>query len=184
MGYFYSPTTKGFYHSDLHADMPDDAMPITDAEHEALLSAQDAGAAIGNGEGGLPVASVPVPDLGTLKTNLTTRIDADAEAARLQFVTAGAGQAMTYQAKAAEATACLADASPSPASYPLLAAEVGITAETLSEVAGVVNAAYQQWLTIGAAIEAARLGGKKAVTDASDPAAVQAAFDAVTFPSA
>lgn len=119
--------------------------------------------------------SAPPIDLGAVKSFFLAKIDADAETARLAHITGGAGQAMTYSQKAAEAKACLADAEPDAATYPLLAAEVGITAPTLGEVAQVVAAAHAGWTIIGAQIEAARLGAKAAVSAATDAATAEAA---------
>ena len=56
-------------------------------------------------------------------------VDAGAEAERGKYITSGAGQAMTYQQKAAEAKAFTEAETPDEADYPMLAAEVGITAE-------------------------------------------------------
>lgn len=133
---------------------------------------------------GKPVAPYEPPpvDLGELKTRLKAQIDADAEAERRKYITPGSGQAMTYQQKAAEATAYLADTDPVPADYPLLAAEVGITGETIADVAAVVDAHYQAWRLIGAAIEQVRLGGKAAVDAAETAEDAQAAYEAVTWP--
>ena len=121
------------------------------------------------------------PDLATVKATARVRIDEAAERARLKYITPGAGQAMTYQQKAAEASAFMADGDPQPERYPLLAAEIGITASTLAGVALVVSQANAQWAIIGAGIEAARLGAKAAVDAAIDAAAVHAAAD-VIFP--
>ncbi|WPE19973.1 hypothetical protein [Shinella zoogloeoides] len=110
------------------------------------------------------------------------RIDEAAELARLKYITPGAGQAMTYQQKAAEAAACMADEDPQPELYPLLAAEVGITASTLAGVALAVSQAYAQWAVIGAAIEAARLGAKAAVDAAIDAPAVYAVAGTIVWP--
>lgn len=116
-------------------------------------------------------ASAPV-DLSGLKVALRAQIDAAAEAERGRYITPGSGQAMTYQAKAAEAARFMADAGAG--DYPLLAAEVGITGETLTEVAGVVAAAHARWLAIGARIEAARLAAKAAVDVAPDETTARA----------
>lgn len=110
-----------------------------------------------------------IVDMTALKRRLKSAIDAAAEAERLKYITGGAGQAMTYQAKTDEARRLADDQSPDPAGYPLLSAEVGITAPTLTDVGGMVMAAYQQWLQIGALIEAARLGAKQAI-DAAETA--------------
>lgn len=121
--------------------------------------------------------SPPASTLEELRTAAALRIDTDAEAARLRYITGGSGQAMTYQQKAQEAAAAILDPAPDPDTYPLLKAEIGITAPTLAEVAAVVNDAYQAWRVVGAAIEALRLGGKAAVAAASTPEAIQSATE-------
>lgn len=131
---------------------------------------------------GKTVEPYVLPPLEETKAELKARLDRAAEAERLKYITPGNGQAMTYQQKAAEASACLADPAPDPASYPLLAAEIGITGASLIDVATVINGQYQAWQIIGAAIEAARLGGKKAVAEAETAEAAQLAFDAVVWP--
>lgn len=121
--------------------------------------------------------------LDRLKAELKRWVDEKAEAERLKYITAGAGQAMTYAQKADEARLCLAANDPDPEDYPLLAAEIGITAPTLVGVAQVVAAANSQWLQIGAAIEAARLSGKKTISDAETEEEAQAAATAVVWPA-
>ncbi len=128
-------------------------------------------------------ASAPV-DLFGLKAALKVEIDVAAEVERNRYITPGAGQAMTYQHKAAEAARFAADPAPDPQAgdYPLLAAEVGITGATLGEVAGVVAAAHAQWLAIGARIEAARLAAKAAVDAAESEAQARAVTPAWPAP--
>ncbi|MCD1645232.1 hypothetical protein [Aurantimonas coralicida] len=109
------------------------------------------------------VINAHVVDLPAIKTRLKAAIDAAAEAERLKYVTAGAGQSMTYQEKAAEAARFTDDPAPDPVDYPMLAAEIGITAATLADVAAVVAANRAAWRTIGAAIEGTRLGAKAAI---------------------
>lgn len=123
----------------------------------------------------------PTP-LDERKRATKASIDEAAELARLKYITPGVGQAMTYQQKAAEAATCMVDEDPQPFRYPLLAAEVGITAPTLAGVALVVSQAYAQWAVIGAAIEAARLGAKSAVDAATDAAAVHAVAETIVWP--
>jgi hypothetical protein len=114
-------------------------------------------------------------ELAALKAALRAGIDAEAELQRLRYITAGAGQAMTYARKTAEAKAASIDPAPTGKAYPLLAASVGIDGADIAEVAAVVLAMDAQWSTIGAAIEAARLSAKKAVTEAADEASARAA---------
>lgn len=129
-------------------------------------------------DGGVIRAYAP-PGLEQIKTHLKAQVDAAAERERARYITPGAGQAMTYQAKADEARRLAGDPSPDPADYPLLSAEVGITAPDLASVGDVVLAAYQAWQGIGAAIEGARLGTKQAIDLAEDEAAARVAAEVV-----
>ncbi|EHS51480.1 hypothetical protein PDO_1871 [Rhizobium sp. PDO1-076] len=181
-GYYYSPSTGGFYHSRVNSDIPTDVVAITDTEHDALLSAQNGGAQITAGDSGLPQARVPTVDLAKLKASLTLAIDNAAEKERLKYITMGAGQAMTYQQKADEALRFIAAATPLASDYPLLSAEVGITAADIAGVAAVVNIAHKQWLVIGAKIEAVRLGAKVNITAAVDAHAAMVAFEDINWP--
>ncbi|MDR6952692.1 hypothetical protein J2X65_002051 [Ancylobacter sp. 3268] len=124
----------------------------------------------------VPPALPPV-ELAALKATLKAQVDSAAEAERLRYITAGTGQAMTYSAKADEARRLAGDAAPDAANYPLLAAEIGITASDLAGVAAVVLANYQAWLGIGAAIEMARLGAKRAIDEAGNADDARAAAD-------
>lgn len=114
-----------------------------------------------------------------LKDDLKAQIDARAEVERLRYITPGAGQAMTYAQKAEEARLCLNTTAPDAEEYPLLAAEIGITATTLIGVAQVVATANAQWLQIGAAIERARLGAKAAIDAAATVEAAKEAANVV-----
>lgn len=128
------------------------------------------------------VAAPPIPeDIDALKLDLKAQVDASAERERGRHITPGAGQAMTHQQKASEAVMLEDDPDPQPGEYPLLTAEVGITAPTLAEVGAIVRAAHGQWILLGAAIEAARLGAKKAIDEAGTPDAARAAA-AVIWP--
>jgi hypothetical protein len=91
------------------------------------------------------------------------KVNERAGRSRLGLVTDIPGQMAIYQAKEAEARAWLADAAPQLADYPLIAAEVGITAPTGSELA-------QLWLNMAhifrlaaAASERARMQALAAV---------------------
>lgn len=129
-----------------------------------------------------PFARPQLP-LAETKAQLKRAIDDAAELERLKYITPGAGQAMTYAEKATQARACLAAEAPEPENYSLLAAEIGITAETLTGVAATVAAAYDQWLTIGAMIEATRLGTKAAIDAAEDIGSAEEAAQAALWPS-
>ncbi|OEI84649.1 hypothetical protein BA060_02545 [Brucella sp. B13-0095] len=122
--------------------------------------------------------------LSDVKQALKKSVDTAAENERLKYITPGEGQAMTYQQKVDEARAFKAASDPKAADYPILSSEVGITAETLSEVADIVLAAFAQWQQIGAAIEAIRLGAKRDIDAAEDEATARAIVDAIVWPSA
>ena len=122
--------------------------------------------------------------LASAQVRLCRAIDAAAETQRQRWITPGAGQALTYLTKTDEARRAVAGGAPvEPADYPLLAAEIGITAAGLLEVAAVVLAAHQAWQVAGAAIEAARLACKAAVGTAADIATAEAAAAAVEWPA-
>ncbi|HBA6820851.1 TPA: tail fiber assembly protein [Escherichia coli] len=66
MTIYFSPSTNGFYHSDLQDDYenagtwPDDLQEITDEEYQRLLQGQTDGFIIVSGENGYPVLKEPV----------------------------------------------------------------------------------------------------------------------------
>lgn len=98
-------------------------------------------------------------DLEPIKVAAKRDIDARAEEVRALYITAGSGQALTYQAKAEEARHFIE--TDGAGQYPFLSQEVGITGETLADVADVVFNMYNQWLAIGADIERVRLKAKR-----------------------
>lgn len=171
----------GFYDS---IDSPPpgniDTIEITDDEWLMLLTSS--GYTIVDGVIVDPPPAEEIP-LAVIKAGLKARIDADAEAERLKYITAGAGQALTYMQKSDEARRYLAEETPTESDYPLLVAEVGITAENIHGVALVVSGAYAQWQQIGAAIEGSRLGAKAAIDNASNAADAQNAFDTIVWPA-
>lgn len=58
---FYSATSRGFFSSDIHANLPSDAVEITDTQWTALLTAQSAGKQIVPDANGQPIAVDPDP---------------------------------------------------------------------------------------------------------------------------
>jgi hypothetical protein len=109
-------------------------------------------------------------------------VDAQAETTRLLWITPGSGQALTYEQKRAEAERMAADPAPQPEAYPMLAAEVGITAATLPAVGALVRARAAAWTAVAAQIESLRLQAKAAVMAANNAAEARAAA-AVTWPA-
>lgn len=110
--------------------------------------------------------------LALIRQFYAARVDAEAEAFRCRFITAGSGQAITYIWKAQEATAFLADEN---ADVPFLEAEATALGMTVADLAAEVAAATAQWGQIGKAIEARRRAAKKSISDAADFAALTAA---------
>lgn len=140
----------------------------------------------------LRVWQVTPRDLDTVKAEIKARVDADAEACRLRYITPGDGMAMTYQEKFAQAQAVAAmgavaaDAmtqAEREAQFPTLSASVGIEAPTLSACADLVLARYAEFAQLSLVIERTRLQGKASISAASDGAAVVAAYEALTWPT-
>jgi hypothetical protein len=127
------------------------------------------------------------PTLAGLKRELQDQVDREAEAARLRFITGGAGQALEYQATEAEARAFLAAAAPALAAYPFLKAEVDArelaegTAPAPAAVAAEIVAQAEAWTVVGAEIKRLRRAAKLAIDAAASPQAARAAA-MVTWP--
>lgn len=180
MPYWYIAAERGFTSTPTVG-----AVEITDARHKELFDGQAQGATIVPDEDGNPVLEYAQPlSIEVLKAAYKSNVDSAAEVERLKYITPGNGQAMTYQQKVAEAQAFKAATNPKASDYPILSSEVGITAETLDEVADIVLAAFAQWQQIGALIESIRLGAKRDIDAAEDEAAARAIVDAIVWPSA
>ncbi len=122
----------------------------------------------------VPKAVVAQPELNleALRAALVKRIDAEAEAVRLRYLTAGAGQALVYASKETEARAWLVDdALPTP----FLTAEAAARNMTIAALAAEVVAMANQWTAIGAAIEGLRMGAKAQLQAAQNVATMVAA---------
>lgn len=103
------------------------------------------------------------PDLATLKADALRSIDAAAEEYRLQFLTAGSGQAMAYQQKLDEARAFVADPEIDPALVPHIIAEASATGMAPADKAAQIIATFDGWVQISAGIEGKRAAAKAAV---------------------
>lgn len=117
-------------------------------------------------------------DLAKAKRAAIAEVNAWAAAERVKHITIIPGQDMIYLAKEAEAVRWLA-ADPAPADlagFPLIAAEVGITAETPWHLAQIWAQLGQIWRGMAAQIEAVRLGVIKAVEAAGDAVGVETAL--------
>lgn len=130
--------------------------------------------------------------LDRVKTIYRNRVEEEAERIRLRYITPGAGMALTYTEKhqQAQAVEVLGEAAANAltpeqrtSQFPTLSASVGIEAPTLWGCALLVIQKYEQFAQLSGAIERARLLGKKAIVDASDQAAVLAAYEGITWPT-
>jgi len=133
-----------------------------------------------------------VPPLDEVKATLLRRLDHAAEQARQRHITTGFGQALTYREKVDQALAVLdlgeaaANALPESdaiAQFPMLAASIGIEAETLHAAATLVVSRYEAFSSLGGAIERVRLTAKRAIREATSATDAEAAYGAVTWPT-
>lgn len=121
-----------------------------------------------------------------IKAFLKARVNAEAESVRLKYITPGSGQAMTYSEKLAEARLILIsqqtadaanamDAATLQATYPMIAACVGVDGATPSTVATTVAGKWAAWAQVGAMIEKKRRAAGAAIEAATTVDAVMAA---------
>ncbi|OUR38548.1 hypothetical protein B9J96_06040 [Enterobacter roggenkampii] len=79
--YYYSPSTRGFYQSQIHKEYPADAIEIDESEYFRLIQAQQNGMEITPGAYGSPVLTEPVIDYVAQAQQVknSLRLTADAE---------------------------------------------------------------------------------------------------------
>jgi len=111
-------------------------------------------------------------DLVVLRDTAAASIDAQAELVRQSILTPGAGQAMTYQRKEAEARAWSLY---NDTATPFLSAEASARGMTIADLAAEIIELADAWVAIGAAIEGLRMGAKAAVGRAANLGAIVAA---------
>lgn len=111
-------------------------------------------------------------DLGAVANFLCAQIDAQAEAIRSRFLTAGEGQALTYLAKQQEAQALALDPQ---APAVILRAEAAALGVPVEQVATQIRTAAGTWTAAMAAIEAIRRLAKKQITEAENLSAMKLA---------
>ena len=58
---FYSPSARGFFHPEIHTDIPSDAVEITEEQHQALLLGESGGFRIEANAQGQPALVAPLP---------------------------------------------------------------------------------------------------------------------------
>ncbi|MTH61216.1 hypothetical protein [Paracoccus litorisediminis] len=116
--------------------------------------------------------------LAAVKRNGIRRVNAIAGELRKTFITDMPGQEMLYIKKEQEALAYLAAVEPIDTDYPLLCAEIGITAVDAYQVAQVYTNLGVIWIATAAQLEAARLGAVLLIETAETTGAVENAVDA------
>lgn len=125
-----------------------------------------------------PAAYVaPTRVLADVKTQAKAEINQLAGEARARFITVIPGQEMLYLEKKAEAKRWLEAQNPSLQDYPLLAAEVNITAIDAPALANLWMQMAAQWSVVAATIEAMRMAYINNVTGAANVATVDAMME-------
>lgn len=120
---------------------------------------------------------IEVPEvlpLERVKARAVARVNDAASSLRGHYITVIPGQEMIYLAKEAEAVRYLSETPATLNGFPMLAAEVGITAPTAYELAQLWANMSALWRGIAAQIETARLGAIYQIETAPDAAAVDA----------
>lgn len=115
------------------------------------------------------------PDLDDLKAVAIEKVDRAAEAYRMNFITPGFGQVMTYQQKLVEARDLLADTSIADIDIPHILSEASATGKPKLEVAQEIVATFDSWQMLSASIEGKRMAAKAAIAAAETVEAVNAA---------
>lgn len=106
------------------------------------------------------------------KQAAVARINTWAATERGKYITSIPGQDMIYLAKEAEAIRYLADVDPQLLAYPLISAEIGITADTSHEIAQLWVNLSEVWRGVAAQIEQVRLSLIQNIQEASSEAVV------------
>ncbi|WP_288994726.1 hypothetical protein [uncultured Gemmobacter sp.] len=117
--------------------------------------------------------------LEAAKAEARVTLAAAVTAARAALITDLPGQSMIYLAKEAEARAWMADPTPDPAAYPLLSAELGITAPDAASLAQIWLNLATLWRSTAADLEALRLTTIAAIDAATTLEEVDAAMASV-----
>lgn len=118
-------------------------------------------------------------EVAAAKASALHSLSDSVSAARRRFITSIPGQEMIYLAKQEEARRYLAE-SPAPvslAAYPLIAAEVGITAPTAYQLAVIWLFMADAWTAAAAQIEGIRLNAASSIQAATTVSAALAALD-------
>ncbi|OJY36998.1 MAG: hypothetical protein BGP11_12900 [Rhodobacterales bacterium 65-51] len=105
--------------------------------------------------------------LAAAKAEARVTLAAAVTAARAALITDLPGQSIIYLAKEAEARAWMADPAPDLADYPLIAAEIGITAPDAASLVQIWLNMAALWRSAAADLEALRLTASAAIDAAT-----------------
>lgn len=124
----------------------------------------------------LMLTKIPGATLEYHQERARNAIDAAAGKVRARYITVTAGQSETYQQKADDCASYKAAGYPADvSSYPWVMAEAAAQGVTHQVAADLVLSTKTAWSSVGAAIEEARLYGKRRVTEAATVAEISAA---------
>jgi len=148
-------------------------IPFTADPNDAASAGIYAAAVLAN-----PAAYVaPARVLADVKTQAKAEINRLAGEARTRFITVIPGQEMLYLEKKAEALRWLNAQNPNLQDYPLLAAEVNITAVDAPALANLWMQMAAQWSVVAATIEAMRMAYINNVNGAANVATIDAMME-------
>lgn len=131
------------------------------------------------GEDIVPPASDPASDLAQAQNAAQHRLSMIISNSRVQMITDLPGQDMIYLAKEAEARAWVNAVAPDLADYPLLAAEIGITAPDADQLAQLWLNMAALWRAAAAQLEALRLTTQAAIASAASPEEIDAIMEPI-----
>jgi len=115
--------------------------------------------------------------LSEQQTETKNEIDYIAGQKRLQYITNGPGQELTYSAKLADARAYILAGYPTDVTpYHWVSAEAGATGATPTQVADFIVYTGHTWETVGSQIEGARQAAKIAVNAATSVTEIRTAL--------
>ena len=163
MRVYYNPETGGVLHTisaEFYPDIPGEWVEAVDRDLGDL------------GDWYVEEGQLVRGGLAGAKAHAITAINTAADAVRRRYVTTISGQDMLYIRKEAEGRDYIADPDPVLEHYPLIAAEVGITAQSAWEVAQTYLNMSALWIQAAARLETARLSAIAAVEVAETAEAI------------
>lgn len=127
----------------------------------------------------LPLA----PSLETIKANAVKTIDEKAEDLCSAWITVGDTQSIRYTRKLAQAEAYLKDSDPNETKYPLIFAEVGVTASTANAVATTICQRAAACYSYFDKVEAVRMKAHGSISLAASATEVSTTLQGIVWPN-